>query len=161
MPRYAFALIVVTLITLGAAAHADSEIKGVWKLTELATRVPGGKWEARPTPQPSQFIFTDKHYSYMYVLGTGSRPLFKGDPNNPTDAEKAAAYSTLVAATGTYTLSGRTLTLTALVHKNPNEMVGKPLAYTIEVEGDSLRMVIVDPPFLPGREWRTMLTRVE
>ena len=93
--------------------------------------------------------------------GRGPRKLFAGDANRPTDAEKVEAYNSLVAATGTYTLSGQTLTTRALVHKNPNEMVGKPLPYTVEFDGNTLRMVITDPPFLPGRESRTVLTRLE
>ena len=71
------------------------------------------------------------------------------------------AYNSLVAATGTYTLSGQILTTRALIHKNPNEMVGMPLSYTVEFDGDTLRMVITNPPFLPGRESRTVLTRIE
>jgi hypothetical protein len=58
-------------------------------------------------------------------------------------------------------LSGQILALYALVHKNPNEMDGKPLTYSVEFGGNTLRMVIVNPPFLPGRESRTVLTRVE
>ena len=142
-------------------AIARLGVRGVWKITELASRAPGAGWEVRATPYLSQYIFTEKHYSYMYVPGAGPRKLFAGDPNKPTDAEKAEAYNSLVAATGTYSLSGRTLTLNALVHKNPNEMAGKPLTYTVEVDGNTLRMVIANPPFLPGREWRTVLTRIE
>jgi hypothetical protein len=155
-------VIVAALIAVGAVAqeHRPS-IEGVWKIAELASREPGAKWEVRAAPRLSQYMFTNKHYSYMYVPGADPRPLFGGDPNKPTDAEKASAYNTLVAATGTYILSGRTLTLKAIVHKNPNEMVGEPLSYAIELDGDTLRMVTVDPPFLPGREWRTVLARVE
>lgn len=140
---------------------ARADIRGVWKLTGLASRAPGAEWEVRTTPYLSQYIFTEKHYSYMYVPGAGPRKLFAGDPNKPTDAEKVEAYNSLVAATGTYSLTGQTLTLNALVHKNPNEMAGKPLTYAVEVDGNTLRMVIANPPFLPGREWRTVLTRVE
>ena len=141
-----------------AAAAAD--IRGVWKVAELASRTPGGEWETRPI-YLSQYIFTTKHYSYMYVPGAGPRKLIAGDPNRPTDAEKVEAYNSLVAATGTYTLSGQVLTMRALVHKNPNEMLGTPLIYNIELVGNTLRMVISDPPFLPGRESRTVLTRIE
>jgi hypothetical protein len=161
MARFITVAIIAAFIATGAVAREQAPVVGVWKITELASRKPGAKWEVRPVPRLSQYIFTGKHYSYMYVPGTDPRPLFAGDPNRPSDAEKATAYNTLVAATGTYTLSGRTLTLNALVHKNPNEMIGKPLIYTIELDGDLLRMVTVDPPFLPGLEWRTVLTRVE
>lgn len=139
----------------------SASIRGVWKLTELASRAAGAGWEVRPTPSLSQYIFTDKHYSYMYVPGPAPRKRFAGDPNRPTDAEKAEAYNSLVAATGVYSLSARTLTLNALVHKNPNEMAGVPLTYTIDIDGNTLRMSIANPPFLPSHEWRTVLTRVE
>jgi hypothetical protein len=143
------------------AAAVRTDVRGVWKVTELASRVPGAEWEVRPTPYVSQYIFTEKHYSYMYVPGTGPRKTIAGDPNRPTDAEKVEAYASFVGASGTYELSGRILRLVALVHKNPNEMDGKPLTYTTELEGNILRMTIANPPFRPGHEWRTVLTRME
>ena len=143
------------------ATSVRTDVRGVWKVTELASRAPGAEWEARATPYLSQYIFTGKHYSYMYVAGTGPRKTITGDPNRPTDAEKVEAYNSFVAASGTYELSGRTLRLVALVHKNPNEMDGKPLIYTAELDGNMLRMTIANPPFLPGREWRIVLTKVE
>jgi hypothetical protein len=142
-------------------APARAELHGVWKVTEVASRTPGGEWEVRPSPYLSQYIFTARHYSYMYVPGAGPRKTIAGDPNRPTDAEKVEAYNSFIGASGTYHLSGGTLTLIALVYKNPNEMNGKPLTYTAEVDGNTLRMTIANPPFLPGRESRTVLTRVE
>jgi|SRR5687768_5473245 len=138
-----------------------ADVRGVWKVTELASRAPGEEWEAHTAPYLSQYIFTGQHYSYMYVPGAGPRRSIAGDPNKPTDAEKVEAYNSFVAASGTYQLSGRSLTMVALVHKNPNEMDGEPLTYTVELDGNSLRMTIANPPFLPGRERRTVLTRVE
>jgi hypothetical protein len=145
--------------TKEAATRAD--IRGVWKVTELASRAPGAEWEVSTTPYLSQYIFTEKHYSYMYVPGAGPRKLFAGDPNRPTDTEKVEAYNSFIAASGTYVLSGRILALYALVHKNPNEMDGKPLTYSVEFDGNTLRMVTANPPFLPGRERRIALTRVD
>jgi hypothetical protein len=52
------------------------------------------------------------------------RKTFAGDPNRSTDAGKAEAYNTLVAATGAYSLSGQTLALNALVIRTRNEMDG-------------------------------------
>jgi hypothetical protein len=157
------AWLVIGFLAIGASAKepTPADMRGVWKLTELASRIPGAEWEVRATPNLSQYIFTARHYSYMYVRGSEPRKKFAGDPNNPTEAEKAEAYASFVAATGTYSLAGRTLTLNALVHKNPNEMDGVSLTYTVEIDGDTLRMTIINPPFLPGREWRTVLTRVE
>jgi hypothetical protein len=177
MSRCLPVIIAVTLLAAGASdqeklrtsaatqiakeAPAPVDIRGVWRVTQLAWSTPGPDWEIR-TPYLSQYIFTDKHFSYMYVPGTTPRKRFAGDPNRPTDAERVEAYNSFIAASGTYTLSGRTLVSHALVHKNPNEMDGKALTYTIEFEGRNvLRMVISNPPFLPGREARTVLTRIE
>ena len=142
-------------------APTRADIQGVWKITELASRAPGAAWEVSTTPYLSQYIFTERHYSYMYVPGAGPRKLFAGDPNRPTDAEKVETYNSLITASGTYVLSGRTLALAALVHKNPNEMDGKPLTYTVDFDGNTLRMMIANPPFLPGRERRIVLSRIE
>lgn len=96
----------------------------------------------------------------MYTLGRGPRPLFAGDPNKPTDAEMVTAHRTFVAATGTCVLPGPTLTFNSTVMRNPNE-TGKPLSYTVQLNGDELRMTISNPPFAPGTEQRVVLTRVE
>jgi hypothetical protein len=135
-------------------------IVGVWKVSELLSRAPGENW-SNASPQLTLYIFSKRHYSYMFTAGGGPRSLFAGDPNKPTDAEMVTAYKTFVAATGTYVLSGPTLTLTAKITKNPNEMTGKPLIYKVELNGDELRMTITNPPFSPGRERRIVLTRVE
>lgn len=139
---------------------APAGIRGVWKVTEQSSRAHGGEW-TNITPHTSLYIFTEKHYSYMFTIGPGPRRHFAGDPNRPSEAEKVGAYDSFVAASGTYVLLGSTLTLNAALHKNPNEMGGEPLTYTVEVDGDTLRMTISNPPFSPGRERRTVLKRVE
>jgi hypothetical protein len=45
--------------------------------------------------------------------------------------------------------------------KNPNETVGKPLIYTVQLKGDVLQMTITNPPFAPGQERRVVLTKLE
>lgn len=160
LATFLIAVVVGACASTSKTRSAPETIVGVWNVAELAARAPGGAWESRGAPSRSQYIFTSRHYSYLYVRGSAPRKTFNGNPNNPTDAEKVAAYDSIVAASGSYTLSGHSLTLTALLHKNPNEMTGEPLHYTIELDGDTLTMIVVDPPFLPGREWRTMLTRV-
>lgn len=142
-------------------ASASTGLKGAWKIVEQLGRTPGGEWTVGATPSLSLYIFTDKHYSYMFAPGLAPRRLFAGDPNQPTDAEKVAAYNSFVAGSGTYTLTGSTLTLNAVLHKNPNEMSGHALQYDVEMLGSTLRMTIANPPFAPGLERRTVLVRVE
>jgi Lipocalin-like domain len=148
--------------TLGRqTASASPDLKGAWKIVEQSARSPNGDWTVGATPHLSLYIFTDKHYSYMFAPGLAPRRLFAGDPNQPTDAEKVAAYNSFVAGSGTYTLTGSTLMFNAVLHKNPNEMNGHPLRYEVEILGSTLRMTIANPPFAPGLERRTLLTRVE
>jgi hypothetical protein len=142
-------------------ASASTALKGAWKIVEQSRRSRGGDWTVGVPPYLSLYVFTDKHYSYMFAPGQAPRRMFAGDPNQPTDAEKLAAYDSFVAGSGTYTLTGSTLTLTAVLHKNPHEMTGQPLKYEVEILGSTLRMTIANPPFAPGLERRTVLTRVE
>ena len=142
-------------------ASTSPDLKGAWKIVEQSGRSPGEVWTVGATPYLSLYIFTDKHYSYMFAPGLAPRRLFAGDPNQPTDAEKVAAYTSFVAGSGTYTLTGSTLTLNAVLHKNPNEMNGHLLKYEVEILGSTLRMTIANPPFAPGLERRTVLARIE
>ena len=147
--------------TVGVGAQSQSPLEGVWKVLEVSSWVPGADWTVATPPYLSVYIFTPKHYSYMFAPGVGPRRLFAGDPNRPSDAEKIAAYDSIVASSGTYILEGTTLIMSALLHKNPNEMTGEPLRYSVELESNRLRMTVANPPFAPGRERRTLLTRIE
>jgi hypothetical protein len=142
-------------------ATASPLVKGTWKVVEQFVRSPGGEWTVGAIPYLSLYIFTDRHYSYMFAPGAAPRRLFAGDGNQPTDAEKVAAYNSFVAGSGTYTLTGSTLTLNAVLHKNPNEMTGHPLKYEVEISGSTLRMTIANAPFAPLVERRIVLARAE
>lgn len=141
------------------ATAAVSSLEGAWTVVEQSSRAPGGDWVGASIPYRSLYIFTPTHYSYLFTRPE-TRPPFAGDPNRPTDAEKVRAYDTFVAAAGTYTLDGGTLMLVALLHKNPSEMTGEALRYAVEIGRDTVRLTITNPPFLPGRERRTVLARM-
>jgi hypothetical protein len=115
--------------SVGVRAQSRSPLEGVWKILEVSSRLPGAEWTVATPPYLSVYIFTPKHYSYMFAPGVGPRRLFAGDPNQPSEAEKIAAYDSIVAGSGTYILEGTMLTMTAIIHKNPNEMTGEPLRY--------------------------------
>jgi hypothetical protein len=117
-------------------------------------------WEARPAPQGGLYVFTGRHYSYFYIPGPEPRARF-ANPNQPTDAERAATYGSFIAGAGSYTFDGSTLALKADFRKNPNEMNGDIWRLQAQLQGDRLQLVFVNPPFLPGGEYRMVLVRVE
>jgi hypothetical protein len=135
-------------------------LKGAWRLVETAVRMTGQAWDARPAPQGGLFVFSDRHYSYFYVRGSAPRPRFT-DANRPSEAERAATYDTFIAGAGSYTFDGRTAMLKADFRKNPNEMTGVVWRWETKVVGDTLRFVFSNPPFLPGRDWRLTVVRVD
>lgn len=138
----------------------SAPLVGAWQLVETAVRTSGGVWDLRPAPQGGLFVFSARHYSYFYIRGAAARPRF-ADANRPTEAERAATFDTFIAGAGTYTFDGRLALLKADFRKNPNEMTGEVWPWQADFRGDTLRFVYENPPFLPGRNWRLTLIRVE
>jgi len=100
-----------------AAAQAPPELAGGWIVTSWTA--PDGT--VNSSPQRGLFVFTATgQYSMMYVLGDEPRPRYPGE--DPTDAEMLAAYQSLVANSGRYTVDGNKLTYEAYVAKDPNYM---------------------------------------
>ena len=96
-----------------------------------------GAWEG-VGDQPALLLFTEGHYSWMYVWR--SRELF-ADPANPTDAEWLAACGGIRTTSGTYEVSGSALRLQIMVSKHPNAMAaGQLVTFEYSIEGDTLRM---------------------
>lgn len=146
--------------TPGAPVATPGSIAGAWRVTETAVRSVGGEWASRAVPQGGLYVFSARHYSYFYVRGAEARARFR-DANRPTDQEKAAAYDSFIAGAGTYTFDGRTLVLKAEFRKTPNEMTGEDWRLQVDAQGNTLRLLFSNPPFLPGQEWRTTLVRAE
>jgi len=113
-------LILVTVLSGGwhaAEAQAPPELAGGWIVTSWTA--PDGT--VNSSPQRGLFVFTATgQYSMMYVPGDEPRPRYPGE--DPTDAEMLAAYQSLVANSGRYTVDGNKLTYEAYVAKDPNYM---------------------------------------
>lgn len=94
------------------------------------------------------------------ITGSEPRPRF-ADANRPSEAERAATYATFIAGAGRYTFDGRAAALKFEFRKNPNEMTGEIWRWETKGTGDTLRFIFANPPFLPGRDWRLTVVRVE
>jgi hypothetical protein len=153
----------------GAQGGARKPIEGIWKVTEIV--VTGADASNVPNPQPSLVIFTPRHYSLMYVTGSQPRKPYTGE--DPTDAEKMAAFDSFVANSGTYEVAGGTLTLHPIVARNPGFMAGGFDKYQFRIEGTTLSLINkstdfnfrkgdrVGPSTAPLSETRLKLVRVE
>jgi hypothetical protein len=125
---------------LTATADAQSKgrvLTGAWRLTEMKRTGPQAETLKSP---PGLLIFTRKYWSRMYVDSDQPRSQIR-DLEKATTAEIIATWGPFVAASGTYEVSGNTLTTRALIAKNPNVTEpGNFAVYAFKIEGNALTM---------------------
>lgn len=131
-----FVLVSACGSALSAQGIPHAPFEGVWKVTEIV--VTGAGASTVSAPQPSVFIFAKKHYSLMWVPGNTPRTLFKAQV--PTDEEKLAAFDSLVASSGTYEVSGSTVTFRPIVARGPNTAF---INEQFSIDGDTLTLTWV------------------
>ena len=143
------------LVLTGPAPSAKGSLTGAWKIAHAAYSGPDTSW-VLTDPQASLVIFTEHHYSMMYVPGQTPRALFR--ESTPTDAEKIAAYDSFIANSGTYVVTDSTLTTRPIVAKNPS-FTG--LSFVFRLWGDSLWLTFRSPSSVAGQGLRTTLVRLK
>lgn len=74
-----------------------------------------GAWEYVDTSGDALWIFSERHYALLFNAKNR-----KGLSENPSEAEEAAAFRSMVARAGTYILNGSTLTTEADLSRVPN-----------------------------------------
>jgi hypothetical protein len=162
-------LMVLCTTIVSAQSSTKKPIEGVWRVTEIV--VTGEDASNVPNPQPGLIIFTQKHYSVMWVPGNQPRSLFIGQ--NPTNDEKIAAYDSFVANSGSYEVAEGILTLHPMVARSPNFMAGGVSKNQLRIEGTTMWLTQkntdlslrtgdrVAPSSGPASETRLKLSRVE
>src|SRR6266702_4731884 len=116
----ALLLTALSATVLSAQTPAKKPIEGAWKVSEIV--ITGAGASTVSNPQPGLFIFARGHYSLMYIPTNQPRTLFKGE--EPAKDEKISAFDSFVGNTGTYEVSGSTLTIRPMVARYPNFMAG-------------------------------------
>jgi len=147
MPRISLASISlvlgISLALVSPCQAQDPSIVGAWIATE---------WEGHPgNAQPGLLVFTDTHYSMMFVPGGMTRQLWSGE--SMTEADMVAAFSTLVANSGRYTQTGNQITTEAYVALNPNYMARwgeNHMTYTLRIDGNTLHLTWPEGFMEPG-----------
>jgi hypothetical protein len=133
----AVTILAATLMTYATSAVAQeaTPVEGAWVVTSWVS--PDGT--ANDQPQPGLFVFSQTHYSFMFVNTPEPRVQYTGE--QMTDADMLTAYPTFTANSGRYEVSGNELTTRAYVAKNPNYMGGWPenaATYTFEIDADGM-----------------------
>ena len=159
--------VVGLLLVVGAVgivlAQGTPSIQGAWRVTEVT--VTGAGASTNKSPQPSLYLFTKQHYSIMFVRGSAPRKDFAeaANPGKLTDVEKLArfeSYDPFTANSGTYQISGNTLTTHPEVAKRPAVM-GSTGTVEFKIEGNTLTLIQKSAAGQPASQTTTRLTRVE
>ncbi|MDP2320369.1 MAG: lipocalin-like domain-containing protein [Acidobacteriota bacterium] len=162
--RYAIGLIGAVLVVGATAlpvAQTAPSLQGAWRVTEVV--VTGANAATNTSPQPGLYVFTGQHYSIITV-NTARKDL--GNPSDAaklTDAEKMARYeawNAFTANSGTYQISGSTLTTRPMVAKNPGVM-GTSATREFKIDGKTLTLIQKSAAGQPASQTTTKLTRLE
>ena len=125
-----------TMPSAQSTVPSQPRLQGAWRIVEL---VVAGQTTLTPMSQPSLFIFTGKHFSFVAVSALNGRPSI-ADPSSITGAEALAVWGPFMAQSGTYEATATTLTVKPLVAKNPVAMSGGQTVYAYTLEGDKLTL---------------------
>jgi len=147
-----------------SGAASQSSIQGVWQITQVTTTGPNASTNS--SPQPSQYIFTPKHYSIVRVNGTKARPDLTRDQEQSASAAQLLAvygFDALSAQSGTYEVADGKLTMRALVARNNGAMApGTSFTSSYKLDGKTLTITSErnpDGPVANPTTWK--LTRIE
>jgi len=125
-------LFAVAVTIYGQSPAARNPLVGAWRVTEIddANRPP------ITNPQPGLYIFTEKHYSFARINGTGPLPDYPSN-DKATDADKVAVFNAIYLNSGTYTVTANMLTTKAMVAKSAFA-IGASNQYDFAVNGKAL-----------------------
>ena len=142
-----FAAVSVIAALMVIPAHPDGaqeSVHGVWQIEEISGHDPeAGAWRTENV-QPSLYMFMDGYYSIMLVRGNEARPSM---PQGTTwDSMTLEQYRSVCsgeffsANSGTYEVTGSSLTVRPMVAKWPNLMEGGSQTFAYRLEGDILSL---------------------
>jgi len=125
-------LFAVAVTIYGESPAARNPLVGAWRVTEIddANRPP------ITNPQPGLYIFTEQHYSFARINGTGPLPDYPSN-EKATDADKVAVFNAIYLNSGTYTVAANMLTTKAMVAKSAFA-IGASNQYDFAVNGKAL-----------------------
>ncbi len=122
-------------------SEAEDALNGVWKIEEFTTESGQNPGTFTDLP-PNVYIFTDGHYSIMSI--GDDRPDFQpGD--DVSDEDTIAAFNSFIGQSGSYEVSGSTITVQIIAARVPG-VVGGTGEIEYRLEGDTLYLTQTQPP---------------
>lgn len=125
-------LFAVAVTVEGQSPATRNPLVGAWRVAEIddANRPPIAN------PQPGLYIFTEQHYSFVRINGTGPLPDYPSN-DKASDADKVTVFNVLYINSGTYTVNANMLTTKAMVAKSAF-VIGSSNQYQFAVNGNAL-----------------------
>jgi hypothetical protein len=115
-------------------------ILGVWQVREIARQDLARSHVEYPLP--SIFIFTEHHYSMMWLPSVESQKPF-AQRWDPSDQEKIERFNSLIVNAGTYEIEEATLTAHPVVARIP-DFVGGKLVCEYRIENGTMWLKFLD-----------------
>ena len=155
MAKRTLSAILLAVVVMPMSAQSNLSVQGVWRKVELVVPdSPAGRrdpFDAFPAGthtqlQPELMILTSRHYSRTTDTAAQPRPTapYK-TAGKPTLEELQAEWGPFVANAGTYEVSGTTLTLRAIVAKNPRAQTEKNFTkLTFKLDGTTLWLTPIE-----------------
>ena len=129
-------LFVFAATAYGQAPKAHNPLVGAWKVTEIADP----NRPAITNPQPSLYIFAERHYTATRINGTKPLPDYPSN-DKATDADKVGVFNALYLNGGGYTVNGNILTTSPFVAKSAFAMAaGRTTQYEFTLNGNVLTL---------------------
>ncbi len=116
------------------AAQANP-LQGVWSLTASD---PGDGSPVIDPSQPGLYIFVEGYYSAVYAPDDAPRVPAE-ITFQPTPEEMVAQHESIIVNTGTYEISGSTVTFRPIIAKSPG-FVGGQATSEFRIDGDALTL---------------------
>jgi len=128
----------------------QKQVVGTWRTVEEVFISGSERRPATYGERPANYLIYTSEGTFCYTFTARERPRFEG---RGTAEQRAAAFSTMEAACGTYSIEDEAgkVRVTRIVHSDPNR-TGSTVNRQYQMRGDNL--VIRSEPFpMDGRSW--------
>lgn len=123
------------------AIKIGQELGGAWKVVEIRVKTTDKEF-INSQPQPGLFLFTQNHYSMVWMPGDDPPKDF-AHTWHPSDEEKVKSFNSIIVNSGTYQYTDSTLTTIPAVAKTP-EFINGSATYSYQLKKDTLYMKLID-----------------